>query len=114
MNVNVITVSGRLTSDPKVFDAGTTKVCKFSIANHPPRLKDTVWFFECEAWGKTGEIIGDKFKKGSKILIEGRLKQDKYKGKDGDVSKIVINVNDFDYADSLPASERNATRVGAA
>lgn len=43
-------------------------------------VKVTTWF-RCTAWGKLGEVCNQYLKKGSKVLIEGRLTPDKATGR---------------------------------
>jgi single-strand DNA-binding protein len=38
-------------------------------------VKETIWF-RISAWGKTGEVCNQYLKKGSKVLVEGRLTAD--------------------------------------
>ena len=42
-----------------------------------------VTFVDCEAWGKTAEIMAKYLTKGKPVLIEGRLKYDQWDDKDG-------------------------------
>lgn len=80
---------GRLTRDAetKTTPSGTT-VTGFSIAVGYTYLsngekKDQTSFFNCTAWGKTGEAIAQYVKKGHRIGIEGRLQQQTWDDKDG-------------------------------
>jgi single-strand DNA-binding protein len=57
-------------------------VTSFSVAtnrqytnNNGETVKETIWF-RISAWGKTGEICNQYLKKGSKVLVEGRLTAD--------------------------------------
>ena len=78
----------RLCKDPELSTTtGGTSVCKFSVANNDSytkngEKKETVSFFNVVCWGKTGEVINQYCKKGSKIAIEGRLIQRRWE-KDG-------------------------------
>ncbi|MBE9474670.1 MAG: single-stranded DNA-binding protein, partial [Chloroflexi bacterium] len=38
-------------------------------------VKETTWF-RISTWGKTAEVCNQYLKKGSKVLVEGRLKPD--------------------------------------
>ncbi len=42
-------------------------------------VKETIWF-RVSTWGKTAEICNQYVKKGSKVLVEGRLTPDKSTG----------------------------------
>jgi single-strand DNA-binding protein len=57
-------------------------VTSFSLAtnrqytnNNGETIKETIWF-RVSAWGKTGETCNQYLKKGSKVLVEGRLTAD--------------------------------------
>lgn len=81
MNLNKLLLAGNLTSDPELrYTPKGTAICKFSIAtnrrwkNEAGDAKEEVTFVECDAFGKTAENIGQYFKKGNPIFIEGRLR----------------------------------------
>ncbi len=51
-------------------------------------------FINVTVWGKSAEICNQYLTKGSKVLVDGRLKQDSWKGKDGNtVTKIGVVAN---------------------
>lgn len=62
------------------------KVCTFSIGL-PYSKKDseeTSWeSFQIETWRGTAEQCADKLTKGSKVLVEGALRQDRWTDDDG-------------------------------
>ncbi|MDJ0305371.1 single-stranded DNA-binding protein [Dehalobacter sp.] len=113
--MNSVQVLGRLTSDPELkYTQGSKAVCQFTIAHNPS--KEEADFYDCVAWEKTAENISNYFKKGQRILIDGRLQQDKWKDQQSgeNRSKIKIIVNRFDFIE--PASEntqRPATQQSA-
>ena len=43
--------------------------------------KEDVTFLECEAWGRTAEMIGQYFRKGRQIALECRLKMESWEDK---------------------------------
>lgn len=43
--------------------------------------REEVTFIDLEAWGRTAEVIGEYFKKGKPIFIDGRLKLDQWDDK---------------------------------
>lgn len=83
--MNTVAIMGRLTKDVelKTTQSGKSWV-KFSIA--VPVGKGKAEFFDCFAWETTAEFISKYFQKGSMIAIEGHLKQNSYKNKDGGVT----------------------------
>ena len=80
MNLNKVFLFGNLTRDPELRQTpGGQAVCSFSIATNRSftdkdgQKRDQVEFHNLVAWGRQGEIIAQYMKKGSSMLIEGRL-----------------------------------------
>lgn len=100
--MNNVCIMGTITRDPQLSYLPTqTAVCELSIAlNEKYKDKETVSYFDCQSYGKTAENINKYFKKGSRILLTGKLKQDRWDGKDGGKrSKVRIIVLGFDFVD---------------
>lgn len=80
IDLNHIMIAGRLTHDPELsFIPSGTALCKFAIAasrkyrtKDGEQKEDTV-FVDVECWGKTAEYVGEKFKKGRAVMVQGRL-----------------------------------------
>lgn len=71
-------VVGRLTRDPESKTYGDNTVCRFSVAvDDGFGDKKTTDFFNCSAWGKTGANVQQYTKKGSLVLVEGKMKSSK-------------------------------------
>ncbi len=89
---------GNLTADPKVRIVSNDRaVCHFTLASNrrfktaDGLAKEDVLFIDCEAWGRTAELVGQYLTKGSSCLVDGRLKLDSWVDKDGGKrSKIVL------------------------
>ena len=103
--LNHVTLAGRLTRDPELKAVQDRSVCTFSLALNR-RWKDQatgdtreeVTFVDCEAWARTGELIGQYLRKGSTCYIEGRLKLDRWKdeqGHDRSRMKVVVAAMQF-------------------
>ena len=76
-----VCLTGRMTDYPKNRTVGQHNVTEFSIAvNH--WKKDSVSFFNVEAWGKLGDIILQYGVKGKQLAISGDLRIDTW-DKDG-------------------------------
>ena len=106
-DLNQICMTGRLTADPELtYIASGSAICNFSIAVNRGKKKDSeeeypAYFFNCLAWGKTGENISKFFNKGRKILITGVLEQQRWQNESGDNrSAVKINVKSFQFMDS--------------
>lgn len=106
-NFNKVIIAGHLTRDPEVkyLNSGSA-ICNFSVAvsekwkdKTSGEMKESVAFIDCDAWGKTAEIIGQHFQKGKAILVEGRLKQENWDDKETGKkrSKLKVTVDSFQF-----------------
>lgn len=68
--------------------------------------REETTFVDCEAWGKTAEMISQYFGKGRPILIEGRLKLDQWQDKESgqNRSKLKVVIDNFHFVDSKPGA----------
>jgi single-strand DNA-binding protein len=103
--MNQIILCGRLCSDPDVrYGTNSNAIAKFSIAVDRRFKRDgqpTADFFNCVAFGKTGEFIEKYFHKGSKILLSGEMQNNNYKNKEGQmVYGFQVAVNNVEFAES--------------
>ena len=98
-------ITGNLTRDPELRTTPNgTSVCSFSVAvnrvyrDTSGEQKEDVSFIDCSAWGKLGEMINQYAKKGTGVLVSGRLDQRSFEGKDGvRRSRVEIVVEDFNF-----------------
>lgn len=80
MSLNVVTLVGRVGSDPdmKYFESGSVK-CRMTLAVRRPTSKsDEPDWFTLELWGRTAETAKNYVQKGSLIGVKGSLKIDKW------------------------------------
>jgi single-strand DNA-binding protein len=70
---------------------------------------ENTYFFDCDCIGRNATTINKFLRKGREILVTGSLKQDKWKDKEsGDNrSRIVIQVEDFEFLDSPKDTNSN-------
>ena len=87
---NKIILVGNLTRDIEVrFTASSLAIGNTGIAtnkkfkNQMGEEKEEVMFIDITFFGRTAEIANQYLKKGSKILVEGRLKLDQWTDKSG-------------------------------
>ncbi|NUQ66720.1 MAG: single-stranded DNA-binding protein [Phycisphaerales bacterium] len=68
--------------------------------------REETTFIDCEAWGKTAEMIAQYFSKGRPVLLEGRLRLDTWQDKDSgqNRSKLKVLVENFSFVDSKPGA----------
>jgi len=99
---------GNLTRDPELKRVGAngTALCEFSLALNESYKDGDEWkeetsFVDYKCWGKRGEAIAQYLKKGSKVLVEGKIKQERWTTKDDENrSRLVVVVSDFSFMDS--------------
>ena len=100
-DLNVTTQIGRMTKNAELKTVGSSSVCNFSIAVNESYVsngerKELVNYFECQAWGKLGDIINQYGGKGKQVCVNGKLKQQTWDGQDGKkMSKVIIRVENF-------------------
>ena len=103
---NVTILTGRITKDLELKQAGQTQVINFSLAVDNPFKKDDASFFEIVAFGKTAELLNNYCGKGSKILIEGNLKQDRFTDKEGNNRSVVrVIANRIEFLDTKGSNQ---------
>jgi single-strand DNA-binding protein len=87
-NFNKVILAGNLTRDPELrYTPKGTAIAKFGLAinrvwrNEAGESKEEVTFVDIDAFGRQAETIGQYVKKGSPLLVEGRLKLDQWDDK---------------------------------
>lgn len=109
--MNKLIMMGRLTKDPETRAAGQTTVSNFNLAVDRKYKKDgepATDFFDCTAFGKTAEFVEKYLRKGTKIILDGRLQNDNYTDKNGNkVYRTRIYVDSLEFAESKKEPENN-------
>lgn len=83
--MNKVCLCGRLTKDPDVrYSQGENSTCvaRYSLAVDRRGKDKEADFISCVAFGKSGEFAEKYLKKGTKILVSGRIQTGSYE-KDG-------------------------------
>ena len=82
-DMNKVFLVGNLTRDPEMrYTPGGSAICQLGLAiNRKYTTRDgqdqeEVCFVDCDVWGRQAESCGQYLRKGSPVLIEGRLKYD--------------------------------------
>jgi single-strand DNA-binding protein len=100
-NLNVVVLQGNLTRDPETrFSAAGLAIVSFGIAvNGGFGEKEEVSFIDCTAFGKQGEALAKFFNKGKQILVQGRIRQERWEDKTtgGKRSKLSVIVESFNF-----------------
>jgi len=110
--MSICNMIGNLTKAPELVHTNTGKiVCNFSIAVKNNWGKETS-FFVCQAWEKTAEKIAEFFIKGSKISVDGWMKQERWEKDGAQKSKIFMIVERFSFcekkSEGQPATQSNS------
>lgn len=92
-----VTAVGRLVADP---EQPTNGPAKFRLAvdgyNRETKQREAT-FWDCVAWGKTGETIMKYAQKGKQMLVAGEMNRREYVSKMGEKRQAVeINVADIE------------------
>lgn len=124
---NQIILVGNLTRDPQLrFLPSSMALCDFGLAvNEKYKTKageerENVLFVDCVAWGKQGETINQYMKKGSAILVSGKLKLETWEDKNGGGkrSKHSVSVESFQFlggkGDSVKSDKPASDPIAAA
>ncbi|MFG0282824.1 MAG: single-stranded DNA-binding protein [Phycisphaerales bacterium JB039] len=106
---NKVFLMGNLTRDIELrHTSGNTAVAKIGLAvnrrfrTQSGETRDETTFVDCEAWGRTAEVMSQYLAKGRPVFIEGRLRLDQWEDKnDGSKrSRLLVVVENFQFVDS--------------
>lgn len=82
MNLNTITLAGRLTRDPELKYVGEHTICEFGLATSKKmRNREETVFIDMVCWQRTAEVAAEYLRKGSPVLVRGRLTMDQWEDK---------------------------------
>ena len=109
--MNKVILMGRLTRDPEVRysqGASQTAVARFSVAvdrRFKREGEPDADFFNCTSFGKQAEFVERYLHKGTKIVVVGRIQNDNYTNRDGQmVYSVRVMVDEIEFAESKNAS----------
>lgn len=122
---HTIIIVGNLGHDPEMkFTPTGQQVTKFSIATSEQytnkegeKVKKTIWF-RITTWGKQAEVCNEYLKKGSRVLVEGRLTADEsgnpkaYKKKDDSpAANFDVTASTVRFLSSIQKGEEHTEQV---
>ena len=115
--MNKIILMGRLTRDPEVryTQKDNMPVARYSLAVDKKYKRDdsiTADFFQMVAFGKSAEFTEKYLRKGTKMLITGRVQTGTYE-KDGikiPFFEVVVEEQEFAESKNASLSERNTNK----
>ena len=114
--MNKVILMGRLTRDPEVrYSQGENSmaIARYTLAVDRRRGGNqqdgqTADFIGIVAFGKAGEFAEKYFRKGTKVIVTGRIQTGSYTNKDGvKVYTTDVVVEDQEFAESKNASAQN-------
>lgn len=123
--MNKIILCGNLTRDPEIrYSQGenTLAIARFSLAvnrRFSKNQEQETDFFNCTAFGKQAEFIEKYFRKGSRMLLTGRMQNDNYTNKNGEkVYSVQIIAEEIEFAErkstsSIPTEASAANAVAS-
>ena len=112
--MNKTILMGRLVRDPEERStADGLTITRYTLAVDRRGKKNegeqTADFIPCVAFGKSGEFAAKYFKKGTKVLVSGRIQTGSYTNKDGNkVYTTEVIVEEQEFAESKGAQPQNA------
>ena len=99
-----ITIAGNLVDDPELrFTPAGQPVARFRVAS-TPRFRDNStgeWkdgdslFLTCNVWRQAAENVAESLRRGTRVIVSGRLRQRSYETKEGEKRTVYeVEVND--------------------
>ena len=109
--MNKVILMGRLTRDPDMRGEGTGLVARYSLAvdrRFSRNEENNTDFINIVVFGKGAEFAEKYLKKGTKVLVTGRIQTGSYTNKDGQkVYTTDVIAEDQEFAESKNASGNN-------
>ncbi len=116
----VITVLGNLVDDPELrFTPAGAPVARFRIASTPRTFdrQTNEWndgeslFLTCSAWRALGENVAASLSRGTRVIVQGRLKQRTYEDREG-AKRTVFELDVEDIGPSLKNATATVAKAG--
>ena len=115
----VITVVGNLTADPELrFTPSGAAVANFTVASTPRTFdrQSGEWkdgealFLRCSIWRQAAENVAESLTRGSRVVVQGRLKQRSFETKEGE-KRTVIELDVDEIGPSLKYATAKVTKA---
>lgn len=118
--MNKAIIMGRLTRDPEIrwTQAGNSQeqmcIARYTLAVDRRQREAGADFIPVVAFGKAGEFAEKYFKKGTKLVVTGRIQTGSYTNKDGaKVYTTEIVAEDQEFAESKAAGQQGNGQAAA-
>ena len=118
--LNKVFLIGRLTRDPEIrFLPSGSQITSFSIAvNRAYKTKDSdewkeeTYYIDIDTFGYLAERLGKQLSKGTQILVEGSLRQDRWETQTGEKrSKIKVVADKVNILSGRAAAQQEETET---
>ena len=121
-NLNRVMLMGNLTRDPELrYLPSNTPVVNVGMAinrrwkNQQGESQEETTYVDCEAFGRSAEVINQYLRKGRPVYIEGRLRFDQWQDREGqNRSKLKVVVESFQFIDSRGGADAPEAVAGHA
>lgn len=118
-NLNSVLLEGNLVRDPDRYEVGPeTATVKFTIGvnryyrNSQKELSKEVSFIPIQTWGGLGDACFENLTKGRGVRIVGRLKQERWEDKDGEMKeRFVVVAEHVEFQPKKQSSEDESDNV---
>ena len=114
--MNKVILMGRLTRDPDMRGEGTGLVARYTLAvdrRFSRNEENNTDFINIVVFGKGAEFAEKYLKKGTKVLVTGRIQTGSYTNKDGQkVYTTDVVAEDQEFAESKNAAASNGGQTG--
>ena len=115
-----ITVIGNLTADPELrWTQSGAAVADFTVASTPRTFdrQSQEWkdgealFLRCNIWREAAENVAESLTRGSRVIVQGRLKQRSYETREGE-KRTVVELEVDEIGPSLRYATAKVTKAG--
>jgi len=122
LELNKVMLIGNLTRDPELsYTTSGTALAKLGLAvsRRTKNRQTNEWqeetaFVDVDTWTHTAEFCAKYLKKGSRVFVEGRLRQHSWEAQDGSKrSKLSVTAERVEFADSKPSGQQSQGGMGA-
>ncbi|WP_425310534.1 single-stranded DNA-binding protein [Ammonicoccus fulvus] len=116
----IITLVGNLTGDPELrFTPSGAAVANFTVASTPRNFdrQTNEWkdgeamFINCSVWRQAAENVAESLQKGTRVIVQGRLKSRSYETREGE-RRTVFEIDVDEVGPSLRYASAKVTKTG--
>ena len=117
MSINRVNITGNLTRDPELRATQSgSQMLSFGVAVNDRRRnpqtgewEDYPNYVDCTMFGTRAEAVSRYISKGSKVAIEGKLRDSSWERDGQRRSKLEVIVDDIEFMNARPASSPSAS-----